>query len=99
MSVTAENQVNRVVKGLEERLRHADDSSRNDIFFLLLEQLHLFMSLHLGLFKIRFSCSLSDNAFVLAARSEELFSLCGVEERHLRNLEWLIIFNFKVKLF
>jgi len=54
------------------------------------------MSLHLGLFQVGFTSSLSDNAFVLAARSDRLVSLNGVEERHLGDLERLVIFSFEI---
>ena len=56
-----------VIQWLEEAWHHGDIGSGDDLLFVLLEELHLFVRCHLDLFQFRLASDLPDGTFILAA--------------------------------
>jgi hypothetical protein len=95
--VGTNKQVYRVVKRLEERFGHIDDSPRDYIFLFFTKKFLLFERLKLRLLELGLSPPLLQDALVLAARPEDLVCLEGVEVGHLREGEFHILHLLKVK--
>ena len=89
--VGANQQVDRVVKWLEEGFGHVDDGTRDYIFLFFTKKFLLFECLELSLFQLRLTSPLLQDALVLAARAEYFVSLERVEVGHLSEGELHIL--------
>ena len=89
-------QIYRVVKRLEESFGHIDDSPRDYIFLFFTKKFLLFECLELSFLQLRLASPLLQDAFVLAARAEDLIRLEWVKVGHLCEREFHILHLFKV---
>lgn len=95
----ADQQVNGVVERFQERVRHFDDSCRNNVLLILLEHSSLLMSCDLDFFKVGLSCPLPQDALMFAAWAAHLVPESRVVLRLCWNREGCIILCLEVKLF
>jgi len=90
-------QIDRVVKWLEEGLRHVDDCTRDYIFLILAEEFLLLIGLELGLLQVRLSTSQLESAFVLTPWAEHFLTLSWVEVAHCGNhRKLLVLLHFEI---
>ena len=92
----ANKQIYRVVKRREECFGHIDDSPRDYIFLFFTKKFVLFECLELSFLQFGLASPLLQDAFVLAARAEDLIRLERVKVGHLCKREFHILHLFKV---